>query len=98
MSLRKFLKLIAISLAIGIFIPGLTSAVEVTIIANKSVAADSLTKAQIKNIFLGTTTEWPDKRKITFYTISGNVAHKKFVRKYTRKSADQFRNFWRRPI
>ncbi len=98
MVIRNFFKMIVIPMVIGTFIPGLVLAIEVVIIVNKSVKNDSFTKAEIRNIFLGTTTEWQNKKKISFYTLNKLGAHKKFVRQYTRKSPDQFRAFWRRQL
>lgn len=70
----------------------------VLIIANKEVKKASLTRAEIKNIFLGHTTFWEDNSKITFVTLEKSDVHKSFVSQYVQKSTDQFRAFWRRQL
>lgn len=96
----KFIKIPLIIIAFNFFIfaPGALANSQILIIANKNLPIDSLTKDQIKNIFLGTTTRWQDKSTITFVTLQKNDVHKIFVRKYTNKSSDQFRAFWRRQL
>ncbi|MBU0996077.1 MAG: hypothetical protein KJ737_26575 [Proteobacteria bacterium] len=100
MTIKRFLKAVAVMVAITAFnnTPGMASESEVLIIANKDMTINSLSKAEIKNIFLGMTTFWPDNTKITFATLVKLEVHKRFVVKYTNKSTDQFRAYWRNQL
>lgn len=100
MTLKLIRRIVAITIAVAAFIysPGSLFASDVLIIANQDVTTDSLTRAEIKNIFIGITTLWPDKNKIIFVTLKESNVHKKFVRQYTSKSPDQFRAYWRRQL
>ncbi|MBU0992288.1 MAG: hypothetical protein KJ737_07315 [Proteobacteria bacterium] len=75
------------------------SAMEVLIIANNSVHTDSLSKEEIKNIFTGVMSKWPDQKNIHFATLLPNVSnvdlHEAFTRKYIKKTSGQFEIFWR---
>jgi len=77
----------------------LESAMEVLIIANNSVHTDSLSKEEIKNIFTGVMSKWPDQKNIHFATLLPNVSnadlHEAFTRKYVKKTSGQFEIFWR---
>ena len=86
-----------------IFIPvPLQSAEQVIFIANKNVSADSLSGENIKNIFLGVMTKWPDQKKINFAIMSENSSdsktHDRFTRVYTHKTSGQFQRYWRNQL
>jgi len=68
------------------------------IICNKEVPDTSLSKNDIKNIFLGMKTKWSDGHKITFVVLKGSEVHEEFVKKYVRKTAFQFNTYWRKRL
>lgn len=70
---------------------------EVVVIANKGVSQDSLTKDEIKNIFLGKMVKWPDNSSIHFVTSKADV-HGAFLKMYINRSTSQFRNYWRKMV
>ena len=71
---------------------------DILIVANKSVPAESLEKAELKDIFLGDTIKWKDKSKISIVVQKNGNAHSEFVKEITRKSASQFRNYWKKMV
>ncbi len=71
---------------------------DVIFICNRSVPFDSITKAEIKKIFLGQKLNWTPDREITFVIMRKVDIHKQFTKKYTKKSPNQFRNYWRNMI
>ena len=89
---------LAIPLFIYIFISGAVYASEIIIIANPNINEDKLTRKEIENIFLGTTTKWPDGTKIIFATMKKEDIHVPFLKLYIKKSAGQFEAFWRRQL
>lgn len=68
------------------------------IILNKSIPENSLTNAEIGNIFLGKKTTWSNNNKITFVILADGDTHKQFVRTYLNKSQSQFRNYWKQML
>ncbi len=71
---------------------------EVIIICNNSVEDTSLSKKDVKNIFLGKKTKWSDNKKIHFVTLKDSKTHKLFLKKYIQKNSPQFRNYWREKV
>ncbi len=67
----------------------------INFIANSSVPGDSIAKADIKKIFTGVRIVWEDGNAITPVTMKSSAAHKVFTKKYTGKSAKQFKVHWR---
>ncbi len=89
---------------IGIFIllPGLVSILnayaDVVIIANQSVASEVLTQSALKDIFLGNTLKWDNNEKINIVVQRKSEAHDEFVKKITKKSSSQFKNYWKKMV
>ncbi len=100
MAYRKFFYVLFLVTLISVFshTSGSVFAADIVVIGSKDLAINSLTKEEVKNIFLGVTTKWPDKRKIYFVTMKGSDAHKVFLKKYIRKSPSQFRAFWKKKL
>ena len=71
-----------------------TSFAEVIIIANKNVSENSLTREEVKDIFLGDTMKWPDKTTIFFVILKSDV-HKAFLKEYIKRSTSQYTNHWK---
>lgn len=71
---------------------------DVVIVANKSLPVDSLTKVELKNIFLGNTVLWNPDLQVNLVTLKNSAAHDQFVQKYTGKTPDQFSRWWKRML
>jgi ABC-type phosphate transport system substrate-binding protein len=71
---------------------------DVLIIANKDVKDAAITKADLKEIFLGKKVQWRDNNKIRFVTLKDSGPHKTFLRTYINKSAQQYSNYWRKMV
>ena len=97
----KFILLILLIILLEFFIapPVITaSTAEVVFIVNKSVNEKTISRAEIKNIFIGVVTRWPDKQKIRFAILTKADEHEIFTKKYINKSISQFRCFWRNQV
>jgi ABC-type phosphate transport system substrate-binding protein len=70
----------------------------VLIIANKNVKDSVITKADLKEIFLGKKVQWTDNTKIRFVTLKESGSHKTFLRTYINKSSQQYSNYWRKMV
>ena len=70
---------------------------EIVIIGHKS-AVDSLSKEDIKQIYLGQKTRWKDETKISFVVLKDKKPYKKFLKKYVRKTLSQYRSYWKMKV
>jgi ABC-type phosphate transport system substrate-binding protein len=80
-----------------IFFPSLSNAQDVIIIANKDVPVDSLSRNEIKSIFLGEKIKWDNDRKITFVILK-TEAHDVFLKEYIGNTAAQYLNYWKKMV
>jgi ABC-type phosphate transport system substrate-binding protein len=71
---------------------------DVLIIANKGVKDTTVSKADLKEIFLGKKVQWVDNTKIRFVTLKKSDPHETFLRTYINKSAQQYSNYWRKMV
>ncbi len=71
---------------------------EVVFIINDSTDISSLTKAQVKEIFLGVEVKWQNGNKIMLATLKDVPIHKEFVSIYTAKNTTQFMRYWKRMV
>ena len=71
---------------------------DVLIIANKDVKDTAITKADLKEIFLGKKVQWKDNTKIRFAILKESDPHKTFLRTYINKSTQQYSNYWRKMV
>ncbi len=90
-----FVIIAAISLFISLIAYEGAAFAEIKIIVNKSVKNDTLTRAEIKEIFKGQMILWNDNTRIHIATITSGQVHKEFVRTYINKTEAQFRGYWR---
>ncbi len=67
-------------------------------IANKAVVVDSVTKTQIKDIFLGIQVKWPDNSQVKAVTMRNAPFHKEFAKSYTKKNPSQFKRYWKQMV
>lgn len=75
-----------------------SSLADVVFIVNSSVTVETVSKTEIKEIFLGDKIVWPDGEEIVLVTLNSSVTHEMFTRKYARKSKDQFLRYWRKLV
>jgi ABC-type phosphate transport system substrate-binding protein len=103
-SMTKFNSLfiaIAILIVTFFFCPAIvvnTFADDVVIICNKGVSDTSLSKDDIKNIYLGKKSSWSDNTKITFVTLSDSDIQKSFLKEYINKTPSQFNTYWKKLV
>jgi ABC-type phosphate transport system substrate-binding protein len=71
---------------------------EVVVICNKSVPADSLSKDEIKKIYLGKKTAWDNGQKINFVTLKAKEVHDLFLKEIINKTATQFKTYWKKMV
>ncbi len=71
---------------------------DVLIITNKDVKDTAITKADLKEIFLGKKVQWADNTKIRFVTLKESGPHETFVKAYINKSTKQYSNYWRKMV
>lgn len=75
-----------------------TSAGEILVIAHPSVPAESLDQASIKNLFLGKTVQWDNSSMVTIVVSEKAEVHDMFLKKYVKRTKNQFRNVWRQNL
>jgi ABC-type phosphate transport system substrate-binding protein len=71
---------------------------EVLIIANPSVPANSLGPKEIKNLFLGKTTQWENHETVTIVVSKDINVHKSFLDRFIKRTDAQFKNVWRQNL
>ncbi len=71
---------------------------EVVIIANKNVPVDTLSKKDVKKIYLGTKTKWKDSSRIGFVILKSGPVHEEFIQTYFKRSSRQFSCYWKQMV
>ncbi|SPD75091.1 conserved hypothetical protein [uncultured Desulfobacterium sp.] len=87
--------ILAAIMEVLLYFPGIASAGDVIIIANKDVSASSISAADLENIFLAKKTEWDNGQKIDFVTLQDCQTHDDFLTKYLKKTSAQFQRYFR---
>lgn len=75
-----------------LFVSALAQA-EVLVIVNESVSDTTLTRQNIKDIFLGNKLHWADKSRIHFALLSDGEANREFLNTYINKSPRQYNSY-----
>lgn len=70
---------------------------DIMIIANKDVPVSTLSKNEIRSIFLGEKVKWSNNQKIIFVILKSDV-HNAFLKEYVGNTASQYRNYWRKMV
>lgn len=91
--MKKILILIALTL-----LANLIFATDFAVIINKDNSQVSLSKADVKNIFLGKKTSWADGSAISPVVQDGGDAHSAFLKNIVNKSSSQFNIFWKKAL
>lgn len=68
------------------------------VIANKSVASASISRADMQAIFLGDKTKWDDGKPVGFAVMEDGDSHKAFMQDVMSKTPAQFDNYWKRLV
>jgi len=69
---------------------------DVVIIANRGVPENTLSRKEIKEIFLGKRVQWGDHSRIHVATIRDAGIHKMFLKQYLNKSHAKWKTYWKR--
>lgn len=78
-----------------LFIPALSLAAELTFIANDSVKASSMSKSEIKQIFLAKKTAWDDGKQISFVIFNaGTDEQESFAKDYVSMTGNQLKKHY----
>lgn len=78
-------------------LPGYTQA-DLLVIANNSVSESSVSKQDLKMIFLGKKKSWEGGQKIKPVTLKDGESHDAFVNTYVEKTPASFSSFWKHAI
>jgi ABC-type phosphate transport system substrate-binding protein len=92
-------------LALGVLIAGCSMqtvsvawAADYAVIANAGVPGTSVSKADLKAIFLGDKTTWSNGAPITVVVLEEGAAHKAFLEDVLGKTPAQFDNYWKKLV
>lgn len=78
-----------------VLVPALSFAGDVVLVVNSSVPDQTLTKDEVKAIYLGEKTKWSDNSRITFVVLKTPEVMDSFMRQFVGKSSFQFDNYWK---
>ena len=92
------IKLFVLAMVVLTLLPALAAAGDVVVIVNPSVAASSLSKQDVSNIYQGKKSTWDDGSKIVFVVLKGSAAHEQFLTAYVGKTDTQFDTFWKKQV
>ena len=73
----------------------------VVVIVNKSVTADSISAAALKDIYIGRTTYWDDGQSVSIAVLAEGIGDGKTdlaLNEVSGMDASQFRTFWQRMV
>ncbi|MCG8686389.1 MAG: hypothetical protein MI892_16035 [Desulfobacterales bacterium] len=90
-----------ISIAMLMIISMFTSSAwsgSVKVITGAGTSMDSIDEGTIKKIFLGKTKSLPNGNKVEFVTLKSGPAHDSFLKAYVKKSASQFKTYWKKQV
>lgn len=71
---------------------------DAVIIVNKKLTEASVTKTDVKRIYLGRKQKWTDNSPIHPAMLKGGAVHEDFLNEYIEKTAQTFSLFWKREI
>lgn len=86
---------------IGLLLSGtacVATAEDYAVVANKSVGAGSLSKADAQAIFLGDKTKWDDGKAVDFVLFEEEATQKAFLQEVVGKTPSQFDSYWKRLV
>lgn len=68
------------------------------VIVNNSVSVYSISKAEIRRIFLGKQKRWPDGQPVKPVILKEGSNQSKCIKKFINKTASSFSSYWKRAI
>ncbi|HNY65277.1 MAG TPA: hypothetical protein PKM41_07535 [Deltaproteobacteria bacterium] len=68
----------------------------IVVVCNDSVKASSLSRGEIKEMFLGRKTRWADGSRVVLAALREGGASELFLREYVGKTPQQFSRHWNR--
>ncbi len=71
---------------------------DILIIGNKGVPVNSISKEEIKNIFLGNKDKWESGEAITFVNVSVENIHEEFTKNFVKKTPSQYISHFRKLV
>ncbi len=78
-----------------VFLPSSRAEDVAVVVANMSVSADSLSRKDVKSIFLGKKSRIGDE-DIVIVTLDGGGVHKSFLKGFVRKTHVQYSTYWKK--
>jgi len=91
--MKRLLFILTILLAIGLGSAAETD--DVIVIAHPEVDGDA---GELRQIYLGKVTRWSDGKTALPVTLEDGDVHKRFLRRYVKKSRSQFTIYWKRAL
>lgn len=76
---------------------GQSFAADSLLIANKDVSAASLSKSEVKQIFLGKKTAWDDGKKINLIT-QKSASHDAFLQENLAMTSKKYKTYWKKMV
>ncbi len=70
----------------------------IVFIAHKTVVVDTLSKTDIKKIFLGNTLTWDNESEVIFVVLELPEVYKIFTKEYTKKTPSQYGRYWKKQV
>ncbi len=98
-SLRSFTRFRGVLFAAGILlalaVPSLSGHAQVAVIANTSVSASEISRADLRDVFTGAASSIKGSGEVSPVLLKGSSTHEEFLDKYIGKSDAAFRAGWR---
>ena len=91
--MKRLLFILTILLATGLGSAAETD--DVIVIAHPEVDGDA---GELRQIYLGKVTRWSDGKTALPVTLEDGDVHKRFLRRYVKKSRSQFTIYWKRAL
>lgn len=92
------IQVIFVALFSVMLFPVFSAAGELVIIGNLSIGESTLSKKEIKLIFLGKKSVWDDGTKVVFAIHKNEHLTERFLKEYVEKSPHMYSNYWRKLV
>lgn len=71
---------------------------DIVIVANGDISEDTLSRKEIREIFLGKRAQWDDHSRIHVTMLKDGGIRKAFLKQYLNKSEAKWKTYWRRMV
>ncbi|MFP4030999.1 MAG: hypothetical protein ACLFRG_03525 [Desulfococcaceae bacterium] len=68
------------------------------LIAHPDAPVDSLERREVRDIFLGEMSLWPNQERIAFATLKARQVHETFLGEYVGRTSSQYDIFWKKKV